>query len=65
MPKTPYMRTEDIEAATLGLLADYGRKYKPVLAPPVPVEEILEGHLELTFIRNGDASKHSTFERRG
>jgi len=49
MPKTPYMRTEDIEAATLGLLADYGRKYKPVLAPPVPVEGILEGYLELTL----------------
>ena len=49
MPKTPYIRTEEIESATIGLLADYGRKYKPVLAPPVPVEEVLEGHLELTL----------------
>jgi len=47
MRKVPFMPTEHIEAAGLRLLAEYGRKYGEVVAPPVPVEEILEAHLGL------------------
>jgi hypothetical protein len=43
--KIPFKPIENIEVEALGLLADYGRKYKPVLVPPVPVEAILEAHL--------------------
>jgi len=47
--KVAFLREVEIEAATLDLLADYGSKYSPVLCPPIPVEEILEAHLELSF----------------
>jgi len=47
MRKVPFIPTEHIEAAGLCLLAEYGRKYGEVVAPPVPVEEILEAHLGL------------------
>jgi len=47
MPKVKYLTHSAIENATLCLLAEYGRKYGDVIEPPVPVEAILEGHLEL------------------
>jgi len=36
-----YVPKETIEAGTLALLGDYGRKYGLTVEPPVPVEEIL------------------------
>jgi hypothetical protein len=48
-PKVRFLREEEIESAVLDLLAGYGSKYGAVLAPPVPVEEILEAHLDLSF----------------
>jgi hypothetical protein len=45
--KVKFLKVEDIEAATLCLLAEYGRKFGVVARPPVPVEEILESHLNL------------------
>jgi len=42
-----YLRTEEIERSALGLLGAYARQFSTVIAPPVPVEEILESHLEL------------------
>ena len=44
-----FVPKETIEAGTLVLLADYGRKYGLTVRPPVPVEEILEAHLGLTY----------------
>lgn len=38
-----------IETAALCLLADYGRRFGEVAEPPIPVDEILESHLELGF----------------
>ena len=49
MPKIPYLRNEKIEAASLCLLAEYGRKYREIVSAPVPVEEILEAHLGLAL----------------
>jgi len=43
------MRAENIEAATLALLAEYGRKFGDVGSAPVPVEAVLESHLELAL----------------
>jgi len=45
--KVKYLRTEEIEAASLQLLTEYGRKFGVVESPPIPVEEILESHLGL------------------
>ncbi len=44
-----YIPKETIEAGTLALLADYGRKYRLTVKPPIPVEEILEAHLGLAY----------------
>jgi hypothetical protein len=44
-----FVPKEIIEAGTLVLLGDYGRKYGLTVRPPVPVEEIIEAHLGLTF----------------
>jgi len=43
----PFLRESAIEDETLCLLADYGRRYGTVVAPPVPVEGMLESLLEL------------------
>ena len=44
-----FVHKETIETGTLVLLADYARKYGVSVCPPVPVEEIIEAHLGLTF----------------
>lgn len=49
MVNVKFLRPEVIEDATLCLLAEHGRKYEEVTKPPIPVEEILEAHLELTL----------------
>jgi hypothetical protein len=44
-----YLPESDIEAEALCTLAEYGRKFGEVARPPVPVEQILEAHLQLTL----------------
>jgi hypothetical protein len=41
----PFLKKEVIEAEALSLLAEYGQ----VAAPPVPIDDIVELHLKLTF----------------
>lgn len=48
-PVHGFVHKKTIEAGALVLLADYGRKYCVSVQPPVPVEEIIEAHLGLTF----------------
>ena len=45
--KPKFLREQDIEAATLCLLAAYGERFGVVQHPPIPVEGILESHLDL------------------
>jgi hypothetical protein len=45
----PYMRDSAIEAEAEVLLAEYGLSHGRVLEPPIPVEKILEIHLQLSF----------------
>ena len=49
MEKVTYLRPEQIEIASLKLIEQYGRKFGLVDKPPIPVEEILEAHLGLSF----------------
>ena len=49
MAKVKFLPVDDIEGASLCLLAEYGRKYGAVEGPPIPVEEILEAHIELSL----------------
>lgn len=45
--KVEFLKRVDIESAALRLLTAYGKRFEAVLAPPIPVDEILESHLEL------------------
>jgi Zn-dependent peptidase ImmA (M78 family) len=47
--KVNFLQTEEIETATLRLLAEYGSKFGIVQNPPIPVEEMLECHIELSL----------------
>lgn len=47
--KVPYLRKEKIERAARDLLDGYVQKFGAVEEGPVPVEEILESHLELSL----------------
>lgn len=49
MVRVKYLKHREIENAALCLLAEYGRKYGEVVAPPIPVEEILESLLGLSL----------------
>jgi len=40
--KVKYLPREQIEAASLSVLAEYGRRFGTVERPPIPVEEIIE-----------------------
>ena len=45
--KSGFLKPAEIESAASVLLAAYSRRFKVTLAPPVPVDEILESHLGL------------------
>lgn len=45
----PFLRDRDIEQEAALLLAEYARDHQPILEPPVPIEDIVELHLKLTF----------------
>lgn len=45
----PYLRKEQIEEEANLLLSEYGQKFTAVTEPPIPVDEIIELHLGLTF----------------
>ncbi len=48
MPKkVPYLREEQIERDVAALLADYAQARNVVIAPPIPIEDIVEKHLKL------------------
>jgi hypothetical protein len=42
-------RDHEIEQEAALLLAEYAREHQPVLTPPLPIEDIGELHLKLTF----------------
>lgn len=44
-----FLPLEHIETAAYGMLDGYGRKFNPVTAPPIPVDEILECFLNLSL----------------
>ncbi len=47
--KLNFIPRDKIEAEAVKTLCDYGRRYGDVTKPPIPVEEVLESHLELKF----------------
>jgi len=49
MTKVTFLHVDKIEGASLRLLGEYGQKFETVDKPPIPVEEILDAHLELSL----------------
>lgn len=48
MPKkVPYLREEQIERDAAALLGEYAQARNVVIAPPIPIEDIVEKHLKL------------------
>lgn len=47
--EVPYLKERELEDEATLLLAEYGREHGDVAAPPIPVDEIIEIHLKLTF----------------
>jgi len=45
--KVPYLNEEDIERHAAALLAEFARSRGIIIAPPVPIEDIIEKHLKL------------------
>ena len=43
----PYLSDEQIERDAAALLADYEQARSVVMAPPIPIEDIVEKHLKL------------------
>jgi hypothetical protein len=50
-PKTevPFLTDKAIEQEAALLLAEFCAQQKPIVAPPIPIDEIIELHLKLTF----------------
>jgi hypothetical protein len=48
-PAVPYLSEKTIEAEADLLLAEFGRDHRPVVEPPVPIDDIVELQLKLTF----------------
>jgi Zn-dependent peptidase ImmA (M78 family) len=46
----PFLHEKQIEREAALLLDEYAMKFSPVIAPPVPVDEIVENHLNLTLV---------------
>jgi hypothetical protein len=44
-----YIHDSQLETAAFKLLAEYGLKYGEIKKPPIPVEEIIESHLQLDY----------------
>ena len=45
----PYLNIKQIQAEADLLIAEYGERFAPVAAPPIPVDEMAELHLQLTL----------------
>jgi Zn-dependent peptidase ImmA (M78 family) len=47
--EVPFLSKHAIEQEAAVLLAEYGQRFQPVVELPIPIDEIIELHLELTF----------------
>lgn len=45
----PYLHVKQIEAEADLLIAEYSERFEPIAAPPIPVDELAELHLQLTL----------------
>ncbi len=48
-PRVPFLPKAHIDREAEGLLREYGERFGEVTSPPIPIDEIIELHLGLTF----------------
>lgn len=47
--EVPYLHRKQVEAEAELLIAEYSKRFEPIVSPPVPVDELAELHLLLTL----------------
>ncbi len=47
-----YISDAEIEIHAARILQQYGRQYKPITAPPVPIEEIIDLAVDIPIVRD-------------
>ena len=47
--QVPFLHEKQIEREADALLGEYGERFETIIEPPVPIDEIIEIHLQLTF----------------
>lgn len=45
--KFPFLKRRDLEAIALQLIYDHGKKFGAISRPPIPVDEIVDSHLNI------------------
>lgn len=55
-----YISDAEIEAYATGILQKYGRQYKPITAPPVPIEDIIDLVVDIPIVREAIPDHHDS-----
>jgi len=55
-----YISDAEIEACATDILQKYGRKFKPISAPPVPIEEIIDLVVDIPIVREAIPDYHGS-----
>jgi len=55
-----YISDAEIEACATNILQKYGRKFKPISAPPVPIEEIIDLVVDIPIVREAIPDFHGS-----
>ncbi len=55
-----YISDAEIEACATDILQKYGRKFKPISAPPVPIEEIIDLVVDIPIVREATPDYHGS-----
>jgi hypothetical protein len=55
-----YISDAEIESCATDILQIYGRKYQPITAPPVPIEEIIDLVVDIPIVREAIPDHHGS-----
>src|SRR6266849_4174530 len=55
-----YISDAEIEAYAIGILQKYGRQYKPITAPPVPIEDIIDLVVDIPIVHEAIPDHHGS-----
>ena len=55
-----YISDAEIETYATGILHKYGRQYQPIMAPPVPIEDIIDLAVDIPIVREAIPDHHGS-----